>query len=111
MRILVLWLISTLWGGTSYGCAAAQDVVPDVLKTWIPWVLHGHETIACPPAHDDATVRQCAWPSELDLDLKAGGGSFRLRAEAFARQYVDRAARRCRTLAAGCAIRRLRRWR
>jgi hypothetical protein len=85
MRALTLLLVSALLGGSLYGAPLPRDAVPDVLKTWVPWVLHGHEAVSCPPAHDDATVRQCAWPSELDLDLKSGGGTFRLRAEAFAK--------------------------
>jgi hypothetical protein len=36
--------------------------VPDPLKTWVPWVLHGHETLACPAVHDGTETRACTWP-------------------------------------------------
>ena len=62
----------------------ARDAVPAPLRSWVPWVMHGHETIACPFSHMDADERACAWPSELALDLAKGGGRFSFRVETFA---------------------------
>ncbi|MGQ0501182.1 MAG: hypothetical protein ACT4P0_01015 [Panacagrimonas sp.] len=53
--------------------------VPEALRPWIPWVLHGEAEKFCPSAHDDAAHRLCTWPSQLALDLDAGGGRFELR--------------------------------
>lgn len=58
--------------------------VPDPLKPWIPWVLHGQAAQFCPPAHDNAAQRLCHWPSQLALALSADGGRFDLRAATFA---------------------------
>ncbi|MCK7491647.1 MAG: hypothetical protein MZW92_08095 [Comamonadaceae bacterium] len=64
-----------------------RENVPEGLRPWIPWVLHGNETIAWP-----AGPRQCAEPGlrlaedELELELNAEGGGFRLRAETFGRE-------------------------
>ena len=54
---------------------SADVVVPDALKEWVPWVLHGHEDLACPQV---AGVRLCAWPGLLSLDLNERGGRFEL---------------------------------
>ena len=58
--------------------AAAQRsdvVVPEALQEWVPWVLHGHEDLACPLV---AGTRMCAWPGRLFLDLDERGGRFEL---------------------------------
>ncbi|MGB0129471.1 MAG: hypothetical protein WBP72_17660, partial [Rhodocyclaceae bacterium] len=80
-----LALFALLFAAALAAAPLPKDSVPDVLKTWIPWVMDGHEAFACPPAFDDAQTRECAWPSELELDLKAAGGTFRYRVHAFTR--------------------------
>lgn len=64
------------------------DRVPAPLRPWIGWVMHGQEAAACPPAFNDANVKSCAWPGVLVLELSERGGSFRLRADAFAPETV-----------------------
>src|SRR5512137_506240 len=58
--------------------AHASPALPDVpepLRPWIDWVLHGHEDARCPflGAPDG---RECAWPSRLTLVLDEHGGRF-----------------------------------
>ena len=53
----------------------SEVVVPDALKDWVPWVLHGHEDLACPQV---SGTRLCAWPGRLSLDLNERGGRFEL---------------------------------
>lgn len=62
----------------------APECVPEPLKPWIGWALHGKEMAACPPAFNDAASRGCAWPSELELRLNDSGASFRFQVHAFA---------------------------
>ena len=31
--------------------------VPDPLESWVPWVMHGHEVLACPSTHHSAASR------------------------------------------------------
>ena len=57
--------------------------VPDPLKSWVPWVLHGHETLACPAVHDGSDTRACTWPSHLELQATASGASFRFEVQVF----------------------------
>lgn len=58
--------------------AKQAPYVPEVLQPWVDWVLHGRETqMTCVPQYNDADAYQCAWPSELDLDLSDRGGEFR----------------------------------
>src|SRR5689334_3908884 len=62
--------------------------VPDPLKPWIGWLLHGQEGRFCPPAHDDAGRRLCTWPSQLNLTLDEKGGRFELLARTDAPGWV-----------------------
>ena len=57
--------------------------VPDPLKSWVPWVLHGHETLACPAVHDGSDTRVCTWPSHLELQATASGARFRFEVQVF----------------------------
>jgi hypothetical protein len=49
--------------------------VPEPLRTWVPWVLHGHEEQLCPAA-SGAEERVCAWAGRLELKLDDHGGHF-----------------------------------
>jgi hypothetical protein len=66
-----------------------QDV-PDPLKSWVPWVMHGHEMLACPGAFNGAQQRACIWPSLLELQAMPSGATFRLEVQVFGAQaWVD----------------------
>jgi len=54
----------------------AAASVPEPLRPWIPWVLGDVGPEACPFRHGDASVRHCAWPGPLTLDLDADGARF-----------------------------------
>ncbi|MGH8530193.1 MAG: hypothetical protein ACRETN_10230 [Nevskiales bacterium] len=58
----------------------ARADVPEPLKPWVGWVLHGAEQQLCPPAYQDAGQRLCVWPARLELKLGDGGGDFELSA-------------------------------
>ncbi len=57
--------------------AKEKTSIPDVLKPWEEWVLHGKkDQIECIPRYNDSQKYQCAWPSELRFDLNLKGGTF-----------------------------------
>ncbi len=78
--LLSLWLT----GPALAGPLASADV-PEPLKPWIGWALHGSEARFCPPQHNNDGQRLCHWPSQLTLALDAKGGRF----ESQVRQWVD----------------------
>lgn len=63
--------------------------IPDPLKPWQAWVLHGQEEKVCPPAFNNGTDHRCYWPTELALDLSASGGSFALGVTLYAESWVS----------------------
>jgi hypothetical protein len=76
-RGLLAWLALFLCGAA----AAQEDVyVPEELEPWREWVLHGHESRACPfffnqsPAEKGQAV--CAWPGTLELAVGATEARF-----------------------------------
>jgi hypothetical protein len=71
--------------GTAAAAPAIRPAdIPEPLRAWVPWVLFGHEEVACPVAYNDASRHDCVWPSRLSLTLGAKAGSFTLEVETFA---------------------------
>ncbi len=71
--------------------ALANDTyVPDDLKDWEQWVLHGKEYRACPFFFDRAAMQRddfvCVWPGELELSVNANGGQFSQQWSVYAEQ-------------------------
>ncbi len=54
----------------------AREQVPEALRPWTDWVMHGHEEAFCSLLQGATDHRQCAWPSRLTLDLDARAGRF-----------------------------------
>ncbi|MCA1851171.1 MAG: hypothetical protein LC647_01895, partial [Beggiatoa sp.] len=54
----------------------APEAVPEALKPWVPWVLHGLDDLGCPALFSDPRARRCAWPSAVELVLEDSGGTF-----------------------------------
>ena len=63
--------------------AAAQDIVPEALAPWVPWVLedlpfHGCAARAGAVESDRTGDPLCTWPGLLEVTSEPGGGSFLL---------------------------------
>src|SRR5216110_2447025 len=54
----------------------AREQVPEALRPWTDWVMHGHEEAFCSLLQGSTDHRQCAWPSRLTLDLDTRAGRF-----------------------------------
>lgn len=71
---------------------AKQPYVPDDLKEWQQWVLHGEEFRSCPRFFnrpDDREAFVCAWAEPLQLIVTPRGGRFDLRVQTFAPAWVE----------------------
>jgi hypothetical protein len=73
--IAVLVGTAVLAGPASAG-PLSRGEVPEPLRPWVDWVLHGHEDAVCPTIAG-SDQRQCTWPSRLALTLDDRGGRFR----------------------------------
>ncbi|PXX37310.1 hypothetical protein [Undibacterium pigrum] len=76
--MLTKWMIFLLFACSSIASSAAEfpvNAVPDPLKTWVPWALDGVENLGCPQL-GEASEKQCAWPSALEIKVHAQGASF-----------------------------------
>lgn len=58
--------------------------LPAALRDWVDWVLFPEREARCPFVYNRHEERRCAWPTELELWLDAGGGTFRQRWSAHA---------------------------
>jgi hypothetical protein len=76
-------------------CAAAAradgpidpKAIPEPLRPWTAWALHGKADSLCPTLHGVGTM-QCTWPSKLELGLDEKRGTFRQSWHADARRWV-----------------------
>ena len=67
--------------------------IPEPLRPWVPWVLHGKESLLCPFLHDQASddengSQTCVWPARLKLALRDKGGSFTQSFFVYKQQWV-----------------------
>jgi len=64
--------------------------IPDPLRPWVGWVLHGEEQVLCPFLHDKDSDddRRCAWPARLQLVLTEKGGRFTQSWRLYKREWV-----------------------
>lgn len=62
--------------------------VPDQLSPWVDWVMHDEREVGCPYRYNDED-RTCAWPSRLQLDLKAKGGQFTQQWELYSESLIQ----------------------
>ncbi|HYM35071.1 MAG TPA: hypothetical protein VET48_06705, partial [Steroidobacteraceae bacterium] len=90
MRLLQRLLTASLF---VFNFGHAADVaVPDELKSWQGWALHGEEFRRCPffanhqPNSSNDFV--CAWPERLVLNVNAHGGDFTQRWQIFAESWI-----------------------
>ncbi|MCG8472322.1 MAG: hypothetical protein MI742_10735 [Desulfobacterales bacterium] len=67
--LCVLVYFSAVW-------AAPDSGVPEVLKPWQSWVLHGQEEKICPSLAGQGQTTVCVWPGLLDLNLNRRSGRF-----------------------------------
>ncbi len=76
-RLPWLWALGLLllapaaWAGP-----IERDEIPEALRPWVKWVLHGSEQIRCPFLTGSRAQGNCAWPGRLELDLDGQGGKF-----------------------------------
>ncbi len=72
--ILIVLFVPFLTGITF---AAPPPTIPEPLKPWTDWVLHGHEeAVYCTPTFNNEDTLRCAWPSTLELIVDDRKGSF-----------------------------------
>ncbi len=65
----------------------SKEALPEPLRPWTGWVLHGQEEALCPLVHG-AEERTCAWSGRLLLALDARGGRFTQSFQVYAEGWV-----------------------
>jgi len=83
-----------------------ESEVPQPLRSWVPWVLQDHETIACPAAYNDGDRHECVWACAADARGRGAGRAVL----AGRRDLQERRARRAAGTARGVAARCPRQW-
>lgn len=84
---LVLLMILGLLATAARAISPAQ--VPEPLQPWIEWVLDGEEQRQCPFIYNQAQGYQCAWPTQLALELTDNGGQFSQQWQLYSDSWVQ----------------------
>ncbi len=89
-KLSILLFISTFFVISWAFAAQLPDTesLPESLKQWKPWVLHGEEERFCPTLYNDGEVFQCVWPSVLDLEINGNGARFTQKWHVFIKGWV-----------------------
>ncbi len=81
LSLLVLWSF----------CSAAElpDYIPENLKPWSKWVLHGKtKSVECIPHFNDSQSVQCAFLSSTSFNLNRSGGEFKQQWQIYHETYA-----------------------
>ncbi|MCF8044449.1 MAG: hypothetical protein K9J83_01210, partial [Desulfarculaceae bacterium] len=79
MKRVFVWMVLLVTAAGFSGVQAAPlpgEKVPQPLKPWIGWVLHGQGDTRCPVVYNDVSGKICVWPSALSLAFNAEKASF-----------------------------------
>ena len=91
LRCALVVACSLVWL-TVAGRAAAEPLalrdVPEPLRPWIGWVLHGQEGELCPTLTGDASRRACVWPARVSIEADADEGRFTQEWQVYTEGYV-----------------------
>ena len=71
-------LVMSAWLSAVPAAAATEaPAIPDDLKPWKDWVLHGKDQqVYGVPEYNNAARRHCGWPTELTIDATDQGARF-----------------------------------
>ena len=76
--VWVMVLVSVLWGVRALAALpGGGSDIPESLRPWRAWVLHGQEAWLCPEVAGGRDRAFCAWPGELKLEVARQGGGMR----------------------------------
>ncbi|MEN9797360.1 MAG: hypothetical protein RL653_1056 [Pseudomonadota bacterium] len=73
-------LAAVLLCAVSHAAPLRPSEVPEPLRAWTQWALHGHEEQALCPRQLGADARTCTFAGSLELSLEDKGGRFTLKA-------------------------------
>lgn len=77
MRTLICSLLFLFMMIPAQAAKTVAETLPEPLQPWVDWVMYEKEASPCPSLYNRIGQQGiCAWPSPLELELKADGGRF-----------------------------------
>lgn len=87
---MLAWVLWSVHAGEAVSVAnKPPSWVPESLREWIPWVLHGREDWVAPPRWDDYAQRRSVWPGAFVLEAGPAEARFVLEVQVFAEAWVQ----------------------
>lgn len=76
-------VVAAFLSGMAIAAPLAKSDVPATLKDWLPWAMHGQESLLCPAPYNGDQAKACVWPSALELRAGAVAANFRFEVQVF----------------------------
>ncbi len=83
----ITFLFLIIATSATQGIAGPLEIVPEPLRPWVSWVLHGNDEYGCPPQYNNAENKRCVWAGRLELQLAGKGGNFKQTAKAYRKTW------------------------
>lgn len=84
---LFIVMVLCIWNGPAWAISDAE--IPEPLRPWKAWVMHGQEAAGCPFLYSQHQRKFCAWPESLKLSVDSEGVSFRQKWTVFAESEIQ----------------------
>ena len=89
IRVLVLLAVLLSQGSTIFAAPLSPQDVPESLRPWVKWALHGHKENDCPFFFNGAGQATCVWPARLELKLTSHSGEFSQQWQVFTEDWIS----------------------
>lgn len=88
VRLISMFFLLTVYCSASLAEALPPNQVPEPLKPWIDWVLYDQQDRQCPFIYNDYRNKDCAWPSQLTLNLTPRQGLFQIDWKVYRQSWI-----------------------
>ncbi len=85
MKRFAICLVILFCASPIFADPLPKQNVPEPLKPWIDWVLHGEKEQDCPLVYNHLSKKICSWPSSLKLEFTADKALFSQKWEVYSK--------------------------
>ena len=89
IRTLLLLVVLLSQRLVTFAAPLPPQDVPEPLRPWMKWALHGYKDNDCPFFYNGAGQATCTWPARLEFNLHARGGEFAQQWQVFTEEWIS----------------------
>ncbi len=89
VRMVLLLVVLLSQRLVTFAAPLPPQDVPEPLRPWVKWALHGYKDNDCPFFYNGAGQATCTWPARLEFNLHARGGEFAQQWQVFTEEWIS----------------------